>query len=439
MQKKYTSIDLYSTESCEFISYDLSGPDVAEISDSIYSIRGSGSSIVGSYFSKNTKVIETYSSQEVISFDATKKEITVRPSMRLSSLYDLLIPHHLYIASVPSYPFASIGGCVAADVHGQNHIKEGCFSSNIKSLVIYHPAKGFLECSPSRNNKLFNLTIGGYGSTGVIHEVRLNLIDIKTNILDVKNVPFSTLLEGFELMEKASQNYDYLHSWCDMTLANSNKQIGFISLGKYKAGSKVNKYLIDKNHEKNHLPFLLNIFGTKIMIFINKLYYVINNLKIHKEMLLHNFIFPSRLNLFYFSMFGKKGVIEHQVLIPKENAKHYIKDLMKIIENNSPIIALCHLKVFNGKEMFLRFDGSGYCLALHFYNNSNGISALNEIDLINLNYGCKVNLIKDSRLSSSSIFDQYTEIDQFKSEILKYDEDLMFRNNIIDKIFTPYE
>ena len=138
-------------------------------------------------------------------------------------------------------------------------------------------------------------------------------------------------------------------------------------------------------------------------------------------------------------MFGKKGVIEHQVLIPKENAKHYIKDLMKIIENNSPIIALCHLKVFNGKEMFLRFDGSGYCLALHFYNNSNGISALNEIDLINLNYGCKVNLIKDSRLSSSSIFDQYTEIDQFKSEILKYDEDLMFRNNIIDKIFTPYE
>ena len=439
MQKKYRSIDLYSAESCDFLSYDFSDKAASQILDSNYSIKGSGTSIVGSYFSKNTRVIETYSSQEVISFDSEKKEIVVRPSIRLSSLYELLIPHHLFIASVPSYPFASIGGCVAADVHGQNHVQEGCFSNNIKSLVIYHPEKGLVECSATKNINFFNLTIGGYGCTGVIHEVKLNLIEVKTNVLNIETITFSTLLEGFELMEKESNNFDYLHSWCDMTLANSSKQIGFISLGKYSSGSKVQDYLFDKKINKNHLPFLINIFGTKLMIIVNKLYYLINTVKAHKKVLMHNFIFPSRSNLFYFSMFGKKGVIEHQVLIPKDNAKRYLEDLMTIIENNSPIIALCHLKVFKGKEMFLRFDGSGYCLALHFYNNFNGINALDEIDRINLSYGCKVNLIKDSRLSPSSINKQYTEIDQFKSEVLMYDASLKCRNNIINKVFSADE
>ena len=439
MKNIYRSIDLYTSESCEFLSYDFSEYAAGQILDSNYSIKGSGTSIVGSYFSKNTKVLETQSSLEVISFNAVKKQIIVRPSMKLSSLYELLIPNHLFIASVPSYPFASIGGCVAADVHGQNHIKEGCFSNNIESLVIYHPKKGFLECSLLKNAKLFNLTIGGYGATGVIHEVKLNLINVKTNILDVENITFSTLLEGFELMEIYCKNFDYLHSWCDMNLANSSKQLGFVSLGKYTEENKVKNYLIDKNNTKNHLPFLINIFGTRIITLVNKFYYISNNINSRKKVLLHNFIFPSRSNLFYFSMFGKKGVIEHQVLIPKENAKQYLKDLMIIIEKNRPIIALCHLKVFKGKGMFLRFDGSGYCLALHFYNNSIGLSTLDEIDLINKNYRCKVNLIKDSRISTSSINDQYSEIDQFKSEVCKYDPNFQFRNTIINKIFNHNE
>ena len=138
-------------------------------------------------------------------------------------------------------------------------------------------------------------------------------------------------------------------------------------------------------------------------------------------------------------MFGKKGVIEHQVLIPKKTAKKYLEDLMIIIERTNPMISLCHLKVFSGNGIYLRFDGSGYCLALHFYNNSNGIKALEEIDKINLSHGCKVNLIKDSRLNVESINSQYNEIDLFKSKIRKHDPLVKFRNNIIDKVLSENE
>ena len=211
-KKKFTSIDLYSSEYCQFIEYDFSSDIINHNSNDNYSIKGSGTSIVGSFFSKGLTVIETYSESEVISLDVANREIVVRPTIMLSSLYELLIPHHLFLSSVPSYPMASVGGCVAANVHGQNHIKEGCFANNIKSLVIYHPEKGLVSCSGEKNSNLFNLTIGGYGATGIIHEVKLNLIKVTTNILNVKTITFSTLFEGFQLMEKESHHYNYLHS-----------------------------------------------------------------------------------------------------------------------------------------------------------------------------------------------------------------------------------
>jgi decaprenylphospho-beta-D-ribofuranose 2-oxidase len=439
MERKYKSIDLYSKETCGYLSYDFSEKDKRKILDDNYSIKGSGTSIVGSYFSKSVKVIETYSSQEIISFDSSNKEIIVRPSMRLSKLYDFLIPHHLFIGSVPSYPSASIGGCIAANVHGQNHIKEGCFSNNILSIKIYHPDKGLLECSSSKNNNLFDLTIGGYGCTGVIQEVKLRLIELKTNLLDIKTITFSSLIEGFELIEKESNNFDYIHSWCDMTLASSHKQKGFIQLARFASGDIIQNTLIDKKVKNNHMAILINIFGTKLIIIVNKLYFLINTYKTERKVFLHNFIFPSRTNLFYFSMFGKKGIIEHQVLIPKETAKKYLLALMDIVEKKAPIISLCHLKVFKGNSKFIRFDGFGYVLAFHIYNDDNGLNTLKEIDKINLSYGCKVNLIKDSRLKSKSIHKQYKEIEKFKSEVLKFDHNLKFSNNIIDKIFNKNE
>jgi|LWDU01.1.fsa_nt_gi decaprenylphospho-beta-D-ribofuranose 2-oxidase len=435
-KKKFTSADLFSSEYCQYIRYDFTNSSVEGLSNINYSIKGSGTSIVGSFFSKGSTVIETHSKDEVISLDIDNKEIVVRPTITLSSLYELLIPQHLFLGSVPSYPGASIGGCIAANVHGQNHVKEGCFTNNVKSLVVYHPDKGFIECSPNKNKNLFDLTIGGYGATGIIHEVRLNLIDIKTNILNVKTITFSTLFEAFQLMEKESYHYDYLHSWCDMSIANRTKQPGLISLGRYESGIKVEKYKINNQISKVHMPILINVFGTRLMITVNKLYYFLNTIRRHKKILLHDFIFPSRSNLFYFSMFGKKGIIEHQVLIPKKKARNYLEDLMVIIESASPSVSLCHLKVFSGDGSLLRFDGSGYCLALHFYNDSSGINALKEIDKIDLHYGCKANLIKDSRLSVGSIDKQYSEIGLFRSKIHNHDPLVKFRNNIINKVFN---
>ena len=64
------------------------------------------------------------------------------------------------------------------------------------------------------------------------------------------------------------------------------------------------------------------------------------------------------------------------------------------------------------------------------------INALQEIDKIDLYYNCKVNLVKDSRISMESINQQYSEASLFKSKIRNYDPLIKFRNNIVNKVFN---
>ena len=65
VKKKFTSLDLYSSEYCEFIEYDFLSNINNQNSNDNYSIKGSGTSIVGSFFSKDSTVIETYSEKVI--------------------------------------------------------------------------------------------------------------------------------------------------------------------------------------------------------------------------------------------------------------------------------------------------------------------------------------------------------------------------------------
>ena len=84
-------------------------------------------------------------------------------------------------------PNVTIGGAISCDVHGKNQNKYGNFGQYVKSLKLYHPKKGIIECSQDKNNEIFDLTIGGYGMTGLIIEADIKVKKLKSlNIVTTK-------------------------------------------------------------------------------------------------------------------------------------------------------------------------------------------------------------------------------------------------------------
>ena len=107
-----------------------------------------------------------------------------------------------------------------------------------------------------KNKKAFSLTIGGFGLTGIILTVSLQLKKIRSYYLDQKITEFNTYKE-FYTVSKNVGNYEYSVSWID-------------NFSKYKFQG-LNYLAKHSNIKKNNLFFYNDSQIRPISLLISKL------------------------------------------------------------------------------------------------------------------------------------------------------------------------
>ena len=84
---------------------------------------------------------------------------------------------------LPGTQHVSIGGAIAGDVHGKNHLTRGSFSRHVLSLELLE-ASGSIR-TVRREEPLFRATAGGMGLTGVILSARIALTPLAGPLMSV--------------------------------------------------------------------------------------------------------------------------------------------------------------------------------------------------------------------------------------------------------------
>ena len=77
----------------------------------------------------------------------------------------------------------TVGGAVAADVHGKNHHRDGSIGGHVSSMDLL-TADGGSRARADDDPELFWATVGGMGLTGVVVEVTLRLLPVQTSPVD---------------------------------------------------------------------------------------------------------------------------------------------------------------------------------------------------------------------------------------------------------------
>ena len=432
----FRSLDLSSQERCDYWPIHKQFPE-GNYGEPPFSVMGAGRSITGAFFGKGTSVLQLQEDTPFVKLNQETHCIRVSGSATVAQVYNFLIRNRYVLTGLPSYPGVTIGGCIAGNVHGQNHYREGCFGRNVVSFSLAHPDRGLRTVSRESEQELFDLTVGGFGLTGVITEATIKVVPITTDLLEVSLRRFSSIAEGYNMMMLDRDETDYFHSWADLTSLSPQGERGFFFRGVFSKNREIVGIKVKHDRRRrSHLPWKPNIFSGPVLKLVNEYYFRSNTRCIRKIIGIPEFIFPSNSRLWYFSMFGKTGLIEHQVLVPHDAVNSYLYELKRILLKKSPFISLCHLKLFRGTTNLLNFDGSGLCLAMHLRADQCSFEVLNWLDRINIEHGCITNIIKDSRVEPEILRRQYSGYDKFLTGIINYDQELTFQNIISQRLFA---
>ena len=360
----------------------------------------------------------------------SQNTITVSSNVALYEIFNFLIKKNLILEIQPGVSNATIGGCVAANVHGKNQAKDGNFKSIIKSFKIRMTDGKIKNCSRSKNKNLFHLTVGGLGLTGFITEVSLKVTKITSTSVNIKSIQ----LESFTDLLKYKHFYktnDIIYSWHFTDHKNFGKGIMFT--GNFSKTIKCEDQVLKKiKFIKNPFPIsLFSLINTKIInnIFFHK------NKKVNKYISISDAFFPFIKNKYYFTLFGSSGFYEHQCIIPYKSFTRYISELKNLNIQYKPQITLLSCKYFNSKHQYLNFSGQGVCLAMNLPKSHKSSKFLLGVESLAVKYKCLININKDSHVSLSVVKKIFKKnYDTFKREIKLFDSDRILTSEMSKKL-----
>jgi decaprenylphospho-beta-D-ribofuranose 2-oxidase len=132
-------------------------------------------------------------------------------------------------------------------------------------------------------------------------------------------------------------------------------------------------------------------------------------------------------------MYGKKGFVQYQLVLPLESKQGLI-DIMKRINERNMGSFLTVLKVFGKQDDLISFPKEGYTLALDFPVRESLFEFLDELDKIVLDYGGRLYLSKDARMKSEMFWNGYTNAPKFLDIVKKYNPNFKFNSIQADRL-----
>jgi FAD/FMN-containing dehydrogenase len=387
--------------------------------------RGNGRSYGDA--SLGNSIFSTLKLDKIIEFDIENAEFECESGVLLSTILKRIVPDGFFLPTTPGTKFITVGGAIAADVHGKNHHCEGSFGEHVIGFRLLTADGSVVECSRERNAELFRSTCGGMGLTGIVLSSRFRLKRIETSYINQATFRAPDLESAMRLFDDNAGS-TYSVAWIDCLSTGRKLGRSHLIVGEHaRAGdlprSKRLEPLGLKKDPWLSVPFflpsgVLNRFSVKTF---NELYFRrMPSDEVRSIVHFDPFFYPLDSIGNWNRIYGRRGFVQYQFVLPKAvSYDGLIKVIDRVAKSGSGSF-LAVLKLFGkaNPDSVMSFPIEGYTLALDFPVNEPVLKLLDELDEIVGDLGGRVYLAKDARMSAEFFHRSYKEVvppDRFRS------------------------
>ncbi len=459
MQKNFTQLENFG-HSLNAPSYVIQPKSAEEIYSAFQTAkkmgvtvtaRGAGRSYNDAALNGGGIMLDMSAMNQILEWQPATGVVRCEPGVTLQQLWQKVLPDSWWPPVVSGTMFTTLGGCLAANIHGKNNFKMGPIGDHVIEFTAVLPTGAEVTCSSKKNGDLFYAMISGMGMLGIFTSITLQMKKIYSGLLEVHAWPTRNLKEHLALIEDNAPSYDYIVGWLD-TITIGHGQIHATNY--LHEGDDPNPQETIKLENQN-LPgrlfgvmpkSLLHYFMTP---FVNDLgWWGVNTAKYIASLRKHTFRQPHAA--FHFLLdyvpnwersVGRGGLIQYQSFLPKETALQAWTEVLALTKKQGLPSYLGVTKRHRPDNFLLTHAMDGFSLAMDFKvtdaRRTKLRAMLLECDKIVLAHGGRFYFAKNSETTAETALAFYGQetVDKFKKLKKRCDPNGLLESDLYRRIF----
>ncbi len=335
----------------------------------------------------------------ILSFDAGAGVLRAEAGLTIGEIQRLFLPRKWSFPVLPGTQFVTLGGAVAADIHGKNHHVDGTIGSHVRALTLRTADDSVVESSREENEDIFRATLGGMGLTGHVLEVEVALKRIPSPWIWAESERVPNLDEFIRSLAEAARDWPYTVGWMDALAQGGDLGRGILMRGRWAEPAEAPVHP-PRPKPRVTVPFrlpgwTLNSFSMRAF---NALYFRRhpNRTKrgiVHPESFFHPLDAVRHWNRVY----GRRGFTQHQCVLPETESPGATRRYLEALARGRLGSFLCVIKDCGPEgEGLLSFPRPGISIAVDLPMRSRTQEIIDELNERVLAEGGRIYLAKDA-------------------------------------------
>jgi decaprenylphospho-beta-D-ribofuranose 2-oxidase len=365
--------------------------DIKSLTDYIQRIpsciaRGNGRSYGDAALASH--MVDTRQWDTFLSFDRETGVLHCQAGVLLGDMLRNTIPLGWTLPVLPGTQHITVGGAIAANIHGKNQTGNLLFSDGLLGFEILDKNGHCHTCNREQNANLFRNTCGGMGSTGIILNAHLQLEPITTTKLEQLTIETHDLAHLMEVLN-SQRDFKYAAAWYNAMEGTGRA---------FFARPASDYHLAYKPKQGLNIPFFApNFLLNKYTLALYNAYYAWKNPVGIRQADMADFFFPLDGIGHWNRLYGRRGLVQYHACFPHDMALAANHALLAALHKMDITPYLVVIKKHRAPLETLThgFLQEGFSIALDIPNRRNMDLFIRELDKTTLQYQGKVYAAKD--------------------------------------------